>query len=395
MIGLGCLLSIFSNVRTTPHHTTPHHTTPHHTTPYHTIPYHIYTCDAATSAKTDLIITLLGFTSSLSFCWGLARSGILQTKAQSKKSPLLLKTHNRQKMIALTLFSLSLALPLAAPLAIRALKEDPRSYVHQNQETDVVEFSGYRVYTAPNNAKFYVEGSGNDIVKNHVRSGAEWERELREVITKYAKEGSVALDVGAHIGIHSVTMSRVVGEKGTVYAFEPQPRTYKELRINLALNECKNVFALKLALGNERGTIGLGQPIPGNEGGRYISRKNPIEYVKIARLDDFELDNVSFVKIDVESFEEETLLGAAETIKRNKPVIYIEIHSAHSDTRPANEKENRDAEAERIKNWIVGMGYTLVPYPQSNYLALPVGKKSAKVESQSQVKQSKAKPSKV
>jgi len=294
-------------------------------------------------------------------------------------------------MIASTLSLLSLALPLVTPLAIRALKEDPRTYIQPFQEADVIEFSGYRVCNTPNNARFYVESSGNDIVKNHVRSGAEWERELREVITKYAKQGSVALDIGAHIGIHSVTMSRVVGEKGSVYAFEPQPRTYKELRINMALNECKNVFALKLALGNERGTIGLGQPIPGNEGGRYISRKNPIEYVKIAKLDDFELDNVSFIKIDVESFEEETLLGAAETIRRNKPVMYIEIHSAHSDTRPADEKENRDAEAERIKNWIVGMGYMLVPYPQSNYLALPIGKKSAEVESQSKAKQSQAK----
>lgn len=274
-------------------------------------------------------------------------------------------------MIALKALTFSL---LLLPPAVLSLKDDPAKYIHQNQEADVIEFGGYRVCNTPNNAKFYVEGSGNDIVKNHLRAGAEWESELREVITKYAKPGSVALDIGAHVGIHAVTMSRVVGEKGAVYAFEPQPRTYKELRINLALNECKNVFALKVALGNERGTIGLGQPIPGNEGGRYISRKNPVEYVPITKLDDFELANVSFIKIDVESFEEQTLLGAAATIKKNMPVMYIEIHSAHSDTRPAHEKEGRDEEAARIKNWIIALGYQLLPYPQNNYLAIPIRK---------------------
>lgn len=270
-----------------------------------------------------------------------------------------------------------LLLPLAslasASLAL-ALKDDPRNYIHPNQEADVIEFSGYRVCNTPNNAKFYVQSSGNDIVKNHLRAGVEWESELRQVITKYAKPGSVALDIGAHVGIHSVTMSRVVGEKGSVYAFEPQPKTYKELRINLALNDCKNVFALKVALGNERGSIGLAEPLPGNEGGRYISRKNPVEYVQITRLDDFDLDNVSFIKMDVEAFEEQTLLGAVATIKKNMPVMYIEIHSAHSDSRPPHEKEGRDEEAARIKNWIIALGYQLLPYPQNNYLAIPIQK---------------------
>ncbi len=240
------------------------------------------------------------------------------------------------------------------------------------QEAQIAEFGDYRVFNVPNNARFYVESSGNDIVKNYVRAGYEWESELRELINAFAKKGTIALDVGAHIGIHSVSMSRAVGEDGAVYSFEPQPKIYKELRINMAINDCKNVYALNLAVGNEKGQIGLGEPLPGNQGGRYISRQFPIEFVDIARIDDFELENVSFIKMDVEGFEEDTLKGAEETINKSKPVMYIEIHSAASDTRPQCEKPDRDAAAARIKQWIVDHGYNLLTYPSNNYLAVPI-----------------------
>ena len=48
------------------------------------------------------------------------------------------------------------------------------------------------------------------------------------------------------------------------------------------------------------------------------------------RLDDCGLPPVGFIKIDVEGFEAEVLAGAAELIRRDHPVLVIEMEEAHT-----------------------------------------------------------------
>ena len=55
---------------------------------------------------------------------------------------------------------------------------------------------------------------------------------------------------------------------------------------------------------------------------KVVKDKNGNE--KIRTLDSFNLSNISFIKIDVEGYELNLLKGAYETIKRDKPVIFIE-----------------------------------------------------------------------
>ena len=52
--------------------------------------------------------------------------------------------------------------------------------------------------------------------------------------------------------------------------------------------------------------------------------------VQTARLDDYQLPPVGFIKIDVEGHEEAVLRGAAQTIARNRPVLMIEIEERHN-----------------------------------------------------------------
>jgi hypothetical protein len=71
-----------------------------------------------------------------------------------------------------------------------------------------------------------------------------------------------------------------------------------------------------------------------------------VRTVRVARLDDFEFDGVSFVKIDVEGHELGVLEGAAETIRRHHPVILMEIEQRHA-TRPIAE----------VFDWLAAAGY--------------------------------------
>ncbi len=73
------------------------------------------------------------------------------------------------------------------------------------------------------------------------------------VFRQMLRDGMLAVEVGANIGAHTVELSRFVGTRGEVHAFEPQRIVFQTLCANLALNQCANVFAQQVALGKEPG----------------------------------------------------------------------------------------------------------------------------------------------
>lgn len=135
----------------------------------------------------------------------------------------------------------------------------------------------------------------------------------------------VVLDVGANIGTHSVNFSRVAE---VVHAFEPQPVTYRNLCANLLLNVCSNVIPYQLALGEENGIAHMTAYDPTREGspmGCFLSGDGP-QSIRIQTIDSLALSPVHFIKIDVEGHELCVLKGAIETLKRERLIVYVEIH---------------------------------------------------------------------
>ena len=75
---------------------------------------------------------------------------------------------------------------------------------------------------------------------------------LRENLTP----GATVLDLGAHMGLFSVVMSRLVGERGIVYGFEPTPSTRNVLKEMIKINGCAhNVRVRNEAVSREKGTF--------------------------------------------------------------------------------------------------------------------------------------------
>jgi len=169
-----------------------------------------------------------------------------------------------------------------------------------------------------------------------------------ELFTHFISPGAIVLDIGANIGAHTVPLAQLVGSSGVVVAFEPQPTLHKILCANLVLNSIPNVVTYAMALGNVEGEClfpVLDYSQPNNFGGISMDMVEEGELVPLGKLDDFQLERVDFIKVDVEGFESKVLEGAAETIERCRPIMYIE-------------NDRADKSAELIQR-LFDMGYRL------------------------------------
>jgi FkbM family methyltransferase len=224
----------------------------------------------------------------------------------------------------------------------------------------------YTVHEVPGVGRFYVDDE-EDRIKKVIAEGRPWEEHIEAILEKYARPGSVAIDVGAHIGTHTLTMARCVGPSGRVYAFEPVKKIYRELVRNLALNGIGNVVPLRYALGNGSPRLMHMKPItPHEEGGTAVGRGG--DPVELRSLDSFGFEGVSLIKIDVEGYELPVLDGAAETIRRNRPVLVVEILGGY-DYETAPEPARNQIDVTRFQ--IAGMGYKVEHVKNHDYLALP------------------------
>jgi len=76
------------------------------------------------------------------------------------------------------------------------------------------------------------------------------ERLQFEEFIKNIKEGDVVWDIGSSMGLFSIFASHATGYGGKVYAFEPEPKSYKLLKKNCKLNKLENLILFDFALGD-------------------------------------------------------------------------------------------------------------------------------------------------
>jgi FkbM family methyltransferase len=147
------------------------------------------------------------------------------------------------------------------------------------------------------------------------------------MLDQLLKPGMVALDIGANIGAHTIPMARKVGPAGRVLAFEPQRQVFQLLCANAALGALANVVARHAAVGREPDEITVPRidyEKGGNFGGLALGGFDTGEQVPVVTVDGLGLAQCHVMKIDVEGMENDVLEGAADTIGRLRPVLYVE-----------------------------------------------------------------------
>lgn len=145
------------------------------------------------------------------------------------------------------------------------------------------------------------------------------------------RPGHTVLDIGANIGVHTVSLAKEVGRTGRVVAVEPLRSNFHMLCANLVLNELDQVDTLRAAVGRTEGVAQVprvGFSNPGNQGA--FSLRDPVnddavlEAVPMTTVDALDLSACHFAKIDVEGMEEDVVRGGVATIARHQPMLYLE-----------------------------------------------------------------------
>lgn len=163
--------------------------------------------------------------------------------------------------------------------------------------------------------------------------------------------GSTVIDVGASFGAITLPLAQLVGGKGKVIAFEPQPIIAHILNANVALNNLSQVVVWPTGVADCVKSI----PVPfidlanSRNVGAVTFADNPstsgtmVEFITIDTLRPL---LVSLIKIDVEGMELEVLKGATQTIRHDQPWLVVE--------------NNSQLKSPELIEYILGLDYT--PY---------------------------------
>lgn len=136
------------------------------------------------------------------------------------------------------------------------------------------------------------------------------------------------VDIGANIGIYSYFY---MNKFEKIIAFEPLIKYCK-----LENLKSEKIVVHNYAISDEQGETTLYTPVkkgievPSNSSLNKISYDCVENLIKIKTLDEFDLTDVDLIKIDVEGHESKVLNGALNTIKKNKPILIVEIEHRHT-----------------------------------------------------------------
>jgi FkbM family methyltransferase len=147
-------------------------------------------------------------------------------------------------------------------------------------------------------------------------------------INSMINEGDFVIDAGANIGIFTILAAKKVGPHGLVVAIEPENKNYEILLKNIEQHELNNIITVKKGLWNTSGTLQL--HISDNRGAHsLIDMENYIQNqeIDVITIDDLKkslkIQNISFIKMDIEGAEIEALKGATETLNQNNLFLVI------------------------------------------------------------------------
>ena len=158
---------------------------------------------------------------------------------------------------------------------------------------------------------------------------------------------SIALDIGANMGIYSYALAKLARH---VHAFEPQAECCE---VVASWPASRNVTVHHAGVGSQAGELVLHVPVDGSR--RIGTRASFTELegpqvnlrVPVVTIDSLGLEDVGFIKVDVEGFEYDVLVGATETLRRWKPAVLVELD---------RDRQSRES-FERTVAHLTGLGY--------------------------------------
>ena len=138
------------------------------------------------------------------------------------------------------------------------------------------------------------------------------------------------MDVGSNLGHYTILSSGLIGAR--TISIEPVSKTFLRLKMNVEINELKNVKMMKVGLSNTFGKLKISNNL-GAMNRILIDGENKYsEIIPVLTLDEVLRNekNVSVLKIDVEGYEKQILEGGFETLNNdNLKVVIIELNGSN------------------------------------------------------------------
>jgi FkbM family methyltransferase len=201
-------------------------------------------------------------------------------------------------------------------------------------------FSSYaRTRYQPRRSVVRLTSEAGDVFEADLSSTLEWqlwafgryEPHFAELFSLLVRPGDRCVDVGANVGVHTVRLAKLAGQRGEVIAVEPDPELIRRAGRNVALNGLETVRLVNAAASDQPGEMQLYRPSPWDTNRARASLLHhpyltgPATGVPVVTLDDVCAgQRVSLIKIDVEGHEAAVVRGAAATISREMPSIIFE-----------------------------------------------------------------------
>jgi len=196
-----------------------------------------------------------------------------------------------------------------------------------------------------------------------------WEDWLELYIKESYKENTNMIDIGANIGTTSLIMSRYISENCHIHSFEP---VYNEiLEMNIKQNNLTDkIIPYSFGLSDKSEILKGGFidfSIKGNYGFTVLdnlkkTNENDTDIIVLNTLDSFNIQNVSFIKLDVEGSERKVLDGAINTIVKNTPTILVEIWCTSKNSRKKHIKDSSEIKKQfDVFEYLFNLGYICIP----------------------------------
>jgi FkbM family methyltransferase len=190
--------------------------------------------------------------------------------------------------------------------------------------------------------KFHLS-SPMDWIQRHFLAGTFFEYEELGYLRRIVPPQAAILEVGANIGNHLVYYGLFMNPR-TIVPFEPNPKSIACLKANVALNqlEMTDLSLLGIGVGDRYGHFDVCDEDSVNLGAAGLV-ENAKGQVEVFPLDAKYTGPADFMKIDVEGMELEVLRGAEQLIRREQPILFVEVMNANE---------------EAFSSWMAEHGYT-------------------------------------
>lgn len=170
-----------------------------------------------------------------------------------------------------------------------------------------------------------------------------YERETIHLFSNIVQSNWITFDCGAKTGYFTLLFSELC-ENGKVHSFEPTS-TYTMLKYNVEYYNLTNVILNNKALGETSGNIQESiYRIWGNPPENQIYNFTTIDNYCIEN----KIDKIDLIKIDVDSYDFETLKGSINTLKKLNPIVTVELNHALN---------LRNSNPDEVINWLNSIGY--------------------------------------